>query len=90
MIDFNDVRKRDDPGIVYVVAWFDEEQTEPASYVEKLENGGYEAKVFDVHSETELSLGVHATCNEAARLIYEWNTLGPCYSLSPFDQPKGH
>jgi hypothetical protein len=82
----------DAPGIVYVVAWFDDEQTEPASYVIKLADGGYEAKVFDMHAETELSLGVHATCDEARRLIWEWNDLDRYRYrfIDPFGGPKGH
>jgi hypothetical protein len=90
MIDFNDVRKQDDPGIVLVVAWFDEEQTEPASYVIKLVDGGYEAKVFDLHAETELSLGVHATCDTARRVIWEWNELDRYRWMDSLGNPKGH
>jgi hypothetical protein len=90
MIEFNDARKEDDPGIVLVVAWFDEEQIEPASYVEKLEDGSYEARVFDLHAETELSLGVHATCDAARHLICEWNDLDRHRWIDPLGNLKGH
>jgi hypothetical protein len=90
MFDFNNARNQDDPGIVLVVDWFDDEHTEPASYVIKLEDGGYEARVFDMHAETELSLGVHATCDTARRLIWEWNELDRCRWMDAFGQPKGH
>jgi len=90
MIDFNDARKEDDPGIVFVVAWFDEEQTEPASYVIKLANGSYEAKVFDLHAEAELSLGIYATCDVARHLICKWNELDRHRWIDPLGRLLGH
>jgi hypothetical protein len=80
-VDLNNARRQDDPGIVRVVEWFDEDRTQPASYVVKLADGKYEAIAFDRHLEDELSLGRHPTCDAAVEIIYQWSG---CYSGDPF------
>jgi hypothetical protein len=51
--------------IAAVIDSFDEEGRQPANYVVELVDGGFEARVWDVTLEKELTLGTCETCGEA-------------------------
>jgi hypothetical protein len=46
---------------------------EPANYVVELANGGFEARVWNITLEKELSLGTCETCREATHMIWAYS-----------------
>jgi hypothetical protein len=58
--------------IAAVIDSFDEEGRQPANYVVELADGGFEARVWDVGLEKELTLGTCETCNEATRMVWAY------------------
>ena len=59
--------------VVAVVDTFDEAGQQPANYVVQVADGMFEARVWDMMLEKELTLGICSTCNEAAHMVCDWS-----------------
>jgi hypothetical protein len=56
--------------IACVIDSFDEEGREPANYVVELANGSFEARVWDITAECELTLGTCENLGEATCMVW--------------------
>jgi hypothetical protein len=59
--------------IAAIIDAFDEEGREPANYVVEREDGAFEARVWDLNLEKELSLGTCETLGDATHMVWAWS-----------------
>jgi hypothetical protein len=59
--------------IAAVIDSFDEAGLEPANYVVELAGGRFEARVWDISNECELTLGTCDTCGEATHMVWAYS-----------------
>jgi hypothetical protein len=58
--------------IAAVIDSFDEEGRQPGNYVVELADGGFEARVWDLNNECELTLGTCANLGEATGMVWAY------------------